>query len=310
MSNQQTSILRAKNQSKIEREEQELQELMKQQRGGQEPEQEVDDQVEATQEDVEETEDQVEETAQEEAEAKEPESAEEKTFKKRYGDLRRHSQKKEAELQKQIEELRAKVEEVAGAPAPEQSAMQYPTSEEELEDWMSKYPDIARIVETIAMKKAGEQTQDFESKFAEIEEMRATAAREKAEAELLKLHPDLFDINASDDFHDWIEEQPKLIQDALYDNVTDVKAASRAIDLYKADKGIKKTGKKSTTKEAAKSVGAKGSRSTIDADGSNSKIRESDVYKMNAQQYEKNHEKILEAQRTGNFIYDMSGSAR
>ena len=35
----------------------------------------------------------------------EPVSAEEKTFKKRYGDLRRHSQEKEREFQKQIDEI-------------------------------------------------------------------------------------------------------------------------------------------------------------------------------------------------------------
>ena len=35
----------------------------------------------------------------------EPKNAEEKTFKKRYGDLRRHSQQKEKELQVKIEEL-------------------------------------------------------------------------------------------------------------------------------------------------------------------------------------------------------------
>ena len=36
--------------------------------------------------------------------AEEPTSAEEKTFKKRYGDLRRHSQKQQADLQKQIDD--------------------------------------------------------------------------------------------------------------------------------------------------------------------------------------------------------------
>ena len=41
------------------------------------------------------------ETTAEDSEA-EPESAEEKTFKKRYGDLRRHSQKQQDELQNQI----------------------------------------------------------------------------------------------------------------------------------------------------------------------------------------------------------------
>ena len=71
--------------------------------------------------------------------------------------------------------------------------------------------------------------------------MRETAAREKAEVELLRLHPDFNDIRDSDDFHEWADEQPKWVQDALYENDNDARSAARAIDLYKADRGIKKT---------------------------------------------------------------------
>lgn len=275
-------VKRNANKERIEREEAELAELMKQQSG--EVEEETVDEV------------------QEELEASpEPENAEEKTFKKRYGDLRRHSQKKEQELQKQIDDLRVQLE------SSTKKELQYPTSEEELGEWMEKYPDVAKIVETIAMKKASEQAKEFDSKFAQIEEMRATAAREKAEAQLLKDHPDLMEINASDDFHDWIDEQPKWVQDALYDNESDAKAASRAIDLYKADKGIQKASKSKPAKEAAKSV-ASGSRSKPDVDESKAMIRESQVAKMSAQEYEARSEEISEAMRTGKFVYDLSGA--
>jgi hypothetical protein len=39
-------------------------------------------------------------------------------------------------------------------------------------------------------------------------------------------------------------------------------------------------------------------------------IRESEVQKMSPQEYERNADNIMEAIRTGNFIYDLSGSAR
>ena len=39
-------------------------------------------------------------------------------------------------------------------------------------------------------------------------------------------------------------------------------------------------------------------------------IKESDVDKMSAQEYEKHAEAITAAIRSGNFIYDLSGSAR
>ena len=48
----------------------------------------------------------------EEAQEQEPEptTAEEKTFKKRYGDLRRHAQQKEADLQEQINQLKKQLD--------------------------------------------------------------------------------------------------------------------------------------------------------------------------------------------------------
>lgn len=233
----------------------------------------------------------------------EPASAEEKTFKKRYGDLRRHAQKKESELQSQIDELRNQLE------ASTKKEIQYPKSESELESWMQKYPDVAKIVETIAMKKAREQTSEFESKFKQIDEMKHEAQREKAEAELMRLHPDFEEIRDTDEFHNWVEEQPKWVQDALYDNDSDAVSASRAIDLYKADKGIKKS-KGSQNKDAAKAVGTRSGRSSPDGEESGSYIKESDVARMSAVQYEKVADEIAEAIRTGKFIYDLSGSAR
>jgi len=233
----------------------------------------------------------------------EPENAEERTFKKRYGDLRRHAQKKEQDLQKQIDELRTQLE------ASTRKEIKYPKSEDELTQWMQKYPDVAKIVETIAMKKAKEQASEFETKFKQIDDMKAEAMREKAEAELMRLHPDFDDIRDSDEFHDWVEEQPKWVQDALYDNDNDAVSAARAIDLYKSDKGIK-TKKSSSSKEAAKSIGTRSERSSPDADDAKSYIRESQIARMSSQEYEKRADEIAEAIRTDKFIYDVSGSAR
>lgn len=244
------------------------------------------------------------ETTEEQDDGPEPESAEERTFKKRYGDLRRHAQKKEQELQDQINELRIQLE------ASTKKEIQYPKSEDELTEWMEKYPDVAQIVETIAMKKAHEQASEFESKFKQIDEMKHEAQREKAEAELMRLHPDFEQIRDTDEFHNWVEEQPKWVQDALYDNDADAVSAARAIDLYKADMGLTDKKKSTKNKDAAKAVGTRSERSSPEGDETKSYIKESDVARMSAAQYEKASEEIAEAIRSGRFIYDMSGSAR
>jgi hypothetical protein len=239
----------------------------------------------------------------EEPQEAEPANAEERSFKKRYGDLRRHQQTKEKEYEDRIKALEQQLNQAT------KQEIKLPKSDEDIEAWASKYPDVAAIVETIAIKKAKEQAQGLEERVREIDEMKANAAREKAEAELMRLHPDFGDIRDSDDFHDWAEEQPKWVQDALYENDADARSAARAIDLYKADRGI--TAKKSVSaKDAARSVGERKQRSAPTSDATGDAIRESDVQKMSAAEYEKHSDEIMEAIRTGRFIYDLSGSAR
>jgi len=235
-------------------------------------------------------------------EEQEPTSAEEKTFKKRYSDLRRHQQKQADELKAKITDLERQLTEAA------RKEMKLPKSEEEIEAWTKEYPDVAGIVETIATKKAQEQSVALEARIKAIDEMHVSASKEKAEVELLKLHPDFSDIRESDSFHEWAEQQPKWVQDALYDNETDARSAARAIDLYKAD--MKMSAPKSKDKDAAKSVSVKNARSKPQEDATASYLKESDIQKMSSKEYEKRSDEIMEAIRSGKFIYDVSGSAR
>ena len=237
-----------------------------------------------------------------EADEAEPENAEERSFKKRYGDLRRHVQQKERETEQRIAQLEAQLREATT------QEIKLPKSDEDIEAWARKYPDVAAIVETIAIKKAREQSASIEQRVREIDEMKASAAKQKAEAELMQLHPDFDDIRNSDDFHDWVEEQPKWVQTALYENDNDAKSAARAIDLYKIDKNIKTT-KASTGKEAAMAVNSR-TRNKPTSDETTGYLRESVVQKMSAAEYERNADAVMEAIRAGKFIYDISGSAR
>ena len=244
------------------------------------------------------------ETNEEKVEVEEePTNAEEKTFKKRYGDLRRHTQEKEKQFQSQLDELKGQLDKAT------KKEMKLPKSDEDITEWAKEYPDVAAIVETIATKKAREQSEDIAKRIKEIDERDANSVKEKAEVELLRLHPDFADIRESDDFHDWADEQPKWIQNALYENDNDAKSAARAIDLYKSDKGIGKTKEKSNDAGAAKAVSTK-SKTSVSETNNTVTFRESTVEKMSADEYEAKADVIMEAIRSGNFIYDLSGSAR
>ena len=260
---------------KIEKDEQELQELLKEQKS------------------------EVKEEVQEEVE---PTSAEEKTFKKRYGDLRRHAQQKETDLQEQINQLREQLDSAT------KKQIKLPKSDEDIEAWAKDYPDVAAIVETIAIKKSQEQAKELEDRIKKINEMQDSATKEKAEVELLRIHPDFAEIREDDDFHNWAEEQPQWVQKALYENDNDARSASRAIDLYKADKGISK--KKADNKDAAFATNTKSSRTKPQTSDESSYLKESQVQKMSSAEYEKRADEVMEAIRSGKFVYDVSGSAR
>ena len=299
----------ARNEERIKQDEAELAELMKQDR---EAKGIVDETEEETSEAESSSEEPKAEPVQAESDTKQEEkpeakaqeddelSAEEKNFKKRYGDLRRHQQDKEKEFNAKIEALESQLSKAAN------KQLVLPKTDEELEAWTKEYPDVASIIETIADKKSKSATKDIEARIAELEEMRQNAHRDKAEAELVKMHPDFIEIRQDDTFHNWAKEQPKWVQDALYENVDDAKSVARVIDLYKIDKGITNKKKaKPDEKAAASSVKTK-SAAAPEPDESAKMIRESEVANMSMKEYEKRADEIMDAQRSGNFIYDIS----
>ena len=265
-----------RNRRRIEEEEKELQELE-----SKTPEEEVA--VEAT----------------EEVEDKDL-SREEKSFKKRYGDVRRHMQQKEKEWEEKFTALEARLG---------QENIRPPKSDEDIETWAAEYPDVASIVETIATKKAQEMFNKAEDRLQKLDAKEAEMSRSSAEQDIRKAHPDFDKLREADDFHDWVEAQPKWVQDALYENSEDAASVVRVIDLYKVDNGMTKSDDAAKRKAAAGTI-KKGSKAKIDVEESSGSFKESDIAKMSAKEYEQQEEAITNAIRSGKFIYDLSGSAR
>jgi hypothetical protein len=227
-------------------------------------------------------------------------SAEEKSFKKRYGDLRRHMQEKEKEWDEKFKAFEKRLEKESIIP---------PKSDEDIEEWSKQYPDVAGIVETIAAKKAQEMFNKAEARMQEFDKIQTEAERTKAENIIRKSHEDFDDLRASDEFHGWVDEQPKWVQDALYENSDDPASVVRVIDLYKVDKGLTKSAKKAKAKDAASTV-TRRSKTQVDVEDANDVIRESDVAKMSDKEFEEKSDDINKAIRSGKFVYDVSGKAR
>lgn len=223
------------------------------------------------------------------------------SFKKRYGDLRRHMQTQMSQKDVELSELQGQLAKAT------QKQIKFPKTDAEVADWAKKYPDVAKIIDTIAQRRVTEGMQKQSDRQADrVSNIENKLQREEAEKQLRQVHPDFDQIRQDESFHEWVQTQPAMISEALYKNNSDAAAASRAIDLYKQDRGIR-TQRKASKEGAAQSVG----RTTNTAPSPRTtRFTESSVDKMSVAEYERNEDAILKSIREGTFSYDITGAAR
>ena len=223
-----------------------------------------------------------------------PENAEDRVFKKRYDDLKRHYDSTLGKHKDEVRTLRTQLE---------QSSKQFipPKSKDELESWRKEYPDVYEMVETIAMSKADSRAKEMETKYQNLQVQQEEIAKEKAEVELLKMHPDFNDLRSKDDFHEWAAKQDPVIQDWLYENTSNASLAGRALDLYKMDRGLGKYSKKE--EQTAKKEAAKVVSKTKKAEASEAPTKKvwsnAAIAKMSVREYAKHEEDIDNAIKEG-----------
>lgn len=243
---------------------------------------------EEDEEQEEQEEEQVETEVETNAEPQEPLSKEEETFRKRYSDLRRHSQK----LADQLKEVEAKLLQAEK----QKTSPGLPTAEE-AEEWAKANPKAAAIIRALAANETANSS-------AELNTIKEKLNRAEQEARIVKAHPDFEDITAEDEFHDWAEQQPASVQKLIYSSSAD--DVIWAIGQYKKET---KTEKPNPRKEAAKAVSSKSTSAEPKTEGKG-RFTESMVSKMSMSEYEKNEAAIQESMKNGTFVYDLSGAAR
>jgi hypothetical protein len=174
-------------------------------------------------------------------------------YKKRYDDLKKHYDQRISQFKQKEQELLAE----AATKAP---AYKAPKSLEELEKFKASNPDLYETVESVAHMQSESQTQGLRDQLSAIQLREADLLKREAESELKRKHPDFEDIRGDEGFHTWAQEQPAAIQQWVYANNNDASLASRAIDLYKMEKGAsqpKQQSRKRETGNAADMVSTK-----------------------------------------------------
>jgi len=214
-------------------------------------------------------------------------------YKKRYDDLKKHYDSKLNEFKSREQELLEK----AAENRPQYKA---PKSPEELEKFRQEYPDVYEVVETVSHLQAEEKSKDLKEKLERLQQREQELIRKDAEKRLMDKHPDFEDIRNSDDFHGWAKEQPKSIQDWVYNNADDADLASRALDLFKRDIGIDTVQKKSNSQKSRKSAADMVSTKTTTVEPQQTKIwTEKEIAAMSMDEFDRHEAEISEAMQQG-----------
>ncbi len=216
-------------------------------------------------------------------------------YKKRYDDLKKHYDSK-------LNEFKIREQELLNEAASNRPAYQAPKTEEELEEFKTKYPDVFEVVETVAHMQSESKAKVLEERLSQLQEREAQMLRQSAEERLMEKHPDFNEIRNSDDFHAWAKEQPQSIQDWIYNNSDNPDLASRALDLFKKDLGIEAAPKKTTSKKT-KSAADMVSTKTTSVEPKSEKVwSEREIAAMSMDEFDKYEAEISEAMQQGRIV--------
>jgi|TARA_S200002703_G_scaffold34002_1_gene29420 hypothetical protein len=229
-------------------------------------------------------------------EAKEPEH----DYKKRYDDLKRHYDEKVGEFKSEVESLRKAVSERA-VEMPQ--GVVAPRTQEELDEFKERYPDVFEVVQTVSSMQTETQVAKLREELGTIKEREQELEKQKAVEELLRLHPDFNEIKSDEKFLSWLQEQPESISDGIYKNNKDARWAARVVDLYKADTGTPK--KKTKSSSAADAVTKTPAREVrTEATGGKKIWKASEIGKMKPHQFEKLEAELDEARSEGRIDFN------
>jgi hypothetical protein len=217
---------------------------------------------------------------------------EEHDYKKRYDDLKKHY---DAKLHEWKEEKDALI-----------SQNSQPTiSEDDIESFKESYPDVYNVVEALSTRSATKEIEELRAEVRRLNQQEEKLKAKGAYQELLALHSDFPEVKRSDDFKEWIKMQPPSIADGILKNSTDVKWASRVLDLYKADLGKTKRGRPrgQSNAAAAEAVMRTAPVNIATSANANKKVwTTSEIRRLKPSEFDKYEKEIDQARLEGRIV--------
>jgi hypothetical protein len=192
-----------------------------------------------------------------------------RSWAKRYGDLRSYSAKEKKEIEKKHqEELRALKAQLETTSPIGTSHM----TDEELIIFADKNPEAFRIMQAINQRENADRDRKFSDLNKRLDEKQKETDKAKAKTILITKHPNWEEITKSDAFHEWANEQPMEIQDWVYENSDNGMLLAKAITFYLAETGTKPNKTRKGKADAAQLVSTGGT--------SNAEVYGKPIYKM------------------------------
>ena len=216
-------------------------------------------------------------------------------YKKRYDDLKKHYDEKLYEWKQERKSL-------TDEPQVDESFLEEAEDNPELEQFKESYPEVYSVVEQVSTKNASKEVEELRAEVERLSQREEQLQAKSAYQQLLALHPDFPEIKKSDDFKGWLDEQPPSIAEGVTGNSSDVKYASRVLDLYKADKGLnKKRGRpKRSAAEAITKTNAK--TVSVNQDANKKTWTTSEIRKLKPHEFDKLEAEIDLANAEGRII--------
>lgn len=224
---------------------------------------------------------------------------EEATYKKRYGDLRRHSQSKEAEKSERIAALETELADAT------RSQSTRPMDDDALTKFSEDNPEAADVFTSFAQREVEKSQDKIDKLESQLSEATIKTSKAEAMSTVKGRHSDYDTIVDDDNFHNWVESKSAHYQQGVYDNATDGEWLADILDSYKAETGFgsveKAASRKQTKKDAADIVDLKSKSTVLDSDQKPTFTR-SQIQAMQGQEWDDNEEAILLARKEGRIL--------
>ena len=213
-------------------------------------------------------------------------------YKKRYDDLKRHYDQKLGEFQQRELAFEAQL-------ASMEPSYEPPKSDEEIQQFREANPDLYDTFESVAHNITSDQINSLQPRLSAIEQREKELAMREAEQSISDQHPDYDDIRGDPNFHAWAEEQPEDIQRWVYQNPDNVALASKAINLYKMEFGLRQNSSNDrpvAVPQSRNSAADMVSTKTTNVEPKQQKIwTESEIARMSLDQFDKYEDDIRQA---------------